>query len=74
MFYKSHLMNERSVIIPIKQNNTNTNIDYSISNNGDDDQYSLKQNFFDPTKNSPPNEFLLKLRKRISRFETFTQK
>ena len=24
-------------------------------------EYSLKQNFFDPTKNSPPNEFMLKL-------------
>jgi hypothetical protein len=24
-------------------------------------EYSLKQNFFDPTKNSPPNEFMIKL-------------
>ena len=24
-------------------------------------EYSLKQSFFDPTKNSPPNEFMIKL-------------
>ena len=24
-------------------------------------EYSLKQNFFDPSKNSPPNDFMLKL-------------
>jgi len=29
-------------------------------------EYSLKQNFFDPTKNSPPNEFMLKLELRMA--------
>lgn len=24
-------------------------------------QYSLKQNYFDPSKSSPPNEFMIKL-------------
>lgn len=29
-------------------------------------QYDLKQNFFDPTKNSPPNNFIKNLEKRMS--------
>jgi hypothetical protein len=29
-------------------------------------EYSLKQNLFDPTKSSPPNEFMNKLRSRMS--------
>jgi hypothetical protein len=31
-------------------------------------EYSLKQHFFDPSKSSPPNEFMLKLRQRVSKF------
>jgi len=31
-----------------------------------DNSLSLKQNFFDPSKSSPPNEFILKLQKRIN--------
>ena len=29
-------------------------------------EYSLKQNLFDPTKSSPPNEFMNKLRTRMT--------
>jgi hypothetical protein len=29
-------------------------------------EYSLKQNLFDPTKSSPPNEFMNKLRSRMT--------
>ena len=29
-------------------------------------EYSLKQNFFDPSKSSPPNNFMEKLQKRMS--------
>jgi hypothetical protein len=28
-------------------------------------EYSLKQNFFDPSKSSPPNEFMIKLHMRM---------
>jgi hypothetical protein len=50
---------ERSIIIPI--NNLST---YNISpTNG---TYSLKRNFFDPIKNSPPNDFMNKLQQRIN--------
>jgi hypothetical protein len=33
-------------------------------------EYSLKQNFFDPSKSSPPNEFMLKLHMRISNYDS----
>ena len=29
-------------------------------------EYGLKQNLFDPTKSSPPNEFMNKLRSRMN--------
>jgi hypothetical protein len=32
-------------------------------------EYSLKQNFFDPSKSSPPNEFMIKLKMRLSKFD-----
>lgn len=35
-------------------------------------EYSLKQNFFDPTKNSPPNEFMMKLQMRMSVYDAFS--
>ena len=50
------VIKERSKNIPIKNLNTNTNIN----------EYSLKQNMFDPSKSSPPNEFMIKLKKRVS--------
>lgn len=31
-------------------------------------EYSLKQNFFDPSKSSPPNEFMIKLHMRMNQF------
>ena len=31
-------------------------------------EYSLKQNFFDPSKSSPPNEFMIKLHMRMNRY------
>jgi hypothetical protein len=31
-------------------------------------EYSLKENFFDPSKSSPPNEFLLKLQLRMNSY------
>jgi len=33
-------------------------------------QYNLKQNFFDPMKNSPPNMFMIKLYNRINQYES----
>jgi hypothetical protein len=36
-------------------------------------EYSLKENIFDPSKSSPPNEFLLKLQLRMSIYNSFTK-
>ena len=35
-------------------------------------EYGLKEFFFDPSKSSPPNEFLLKLHKRVQNY-SFTK-
>jgi hypothetical protein len=32
-------------------------------------EYSLKQNVFDPTKSSPPNDFMLKLKLRMAIYD-----
>lgn len=57
MISNYHIIHERSNNIPIN-NNSFTNINKK-------EEYSLKQNFFDPTKSSPPNEFMIKLQKRF---------
>jgi hypothetical protein len=36
--------------------------------NSPTNEYSLKQHFFDPTKSSPPNEFMKKLKYRMCQF------
>jgi hypothetical protein len=61
----SHCINQRSSIIPIKKN-LNTQMDV----NSPKGEYSRKQNFFDPSKSSPPNEFMLKLHMRILNYDT----
>jgi hypothetical protein len=61
----TRVIQERSIYIPIKQNLTTSMKD--ISPKG---EYSLKQHFFDPTKSSPPNDFMIKLQKRISVYNT----
>jgi hypothetical protein len=57
----SRSINETSKHILIPQKSpTNKKEQFSLK------EYSLKQNFFDPSKNSPPNEFMLKLQLRMS--------
>ena len=41
-----------------------------MSVNSPKGEYSLKQNFFDPSKSSPPNEFMLKLHMRVSNYDS----
>jgi hypothetical protein len=55
-------MNERSAPILIKKSLLTTS-NHVYSPKG---EYSLKQNFFDPSKSSPPNDFMEKLQKRMS--------
>jgi hypothetical protein len=61
-----HVIHERSSIIPIKQS-LSTSMKLNSPSKG---EYSLKQNFFDPSKSSPPNEFMIKLRMRMNQYQT----
>jgi hypothetical protein len=65
MYSVSPYNDERSSIIPIKKNlSTETNV------NSPKGEYIRKENFFDPTKSSPPNDFMLKLHMRISNYDS----
>jgi hypothetical protein len=60
MISERHIIKERGNIIPIKQNCGRAL--QKLDNSG---EYSLKMNFFDPSKSSPPNDFMLKLQTRM---------
>jgi hypothetical protein len=67
MFRNSCVIHERTKIIPIKT-------DLLILEKEDKSpkgEYSLKSNFFDPSKSSPPNEFMIKLSSRLVKYESF---
>jgi hypothetical protein len=57
MNHVSNKIYERSVDIPINQHV------YKIQSTNL--EHSLKQNYFDPSKSSPPNVFIKKLRERL---------
>ena len=59
---------ERSVPIIISPKSSSTYMTESFSNN-----YSLKENLFDPSKMSPPNDFMLNLQKRMGLYPNKTQ-
>jgi hypothetical protein len=61
MISRQQIIHERTQIIPIKQN-----LSTSMKENS---EYSLKKHFFDPTKNSPPNDFMIKLQMRMSAYD-----
>lgn len=58
-----YIIRERSTPINIKKNLTTT-----IQMNSPKSEYGLKQNFFDPSKSSPPNEFIIKLHMRMYKY------
>jgi hypothetical protein len=60
----SRIIHEKGIRIPIKQN-----LFTYMKENSPKGEYSLKQNFFDPSKSSPPNEFMIKLHMRLSKFD-----
>ena len=62
----SRVIDERTKWVPIPKNLV-TPSNPSNKNKLLSEGYSLKQNFFDPTKSSPPNEFMIKLHMRMSR-------
>jgi len=62
---QKHVIHERSIPIPIYQT-----LSTSMKTNSPKGEYSLKQNFFDPSKSSPPNEFMIKLHMRMNKYYT----
>ena len=66
---KVRIIHERSNLIPIPKSVSSPK--GSASN---EVTYSLKQNCFDPSKCSPPNDFMLKLHKRMSLYESLETK
>jgi hypothetical protein len=60
---RQHFINEISEPIPIKKNLSTHMKLYSPKG-----EYSLKQNSFDPSKSSPPNEFIIKLHMRMNKY------
>lgn len=57
------VIHKKSLNIPIKQK-----LSTQMKINSPKGEYGLKQNFFDPSKSSPPNEFMIKLHMRINRY------
>ena len=63
---KQQIIHKKCKIIQITQTqHTKKKEDYGIN------EYSLTPNFFDPSKSSPPNEFMLKLKLRMSHYNSF---
>lgn len=62
---KVRIIHERSDIISIPQNLPTCNKNYGKNLNS----YDLNQNCFDPSKSSPPNEFMMKLRQRMTLYD-----
>jgi hypothetical protein len=65
MLRNSRVIDERRKNIPIPKKLSTLMEDFRNNSYG---EYSLKQNFFDPSKSSPPNEFMAKLYIRMSQF------
>jgi hypothetical protein len=65
MLNNSHVIDERRKSIPIPKKLSTLIGEFR---NNRQDEYSLKQDFFDPSKSSPPNEFMIKLYSRISHY------
>lgn len=68
MFRQTRVINEKTKIIPIKTEILSLEKEDSSPKG----EYSLKSNFFDPSKSSPPNEFMIKLSSRLVKYDSFT--
>jgi hypothetical protein len=67
MFRQSRVINEKTKLIPI---NTKI-ISLEKEDSSPKGEYSLKTNSFDPSKSSPPNEFMIKLSSRLIKYDSF---
>jgi len=65
MLSNSRVIDERSKNIPIPKKLSTLMEEFRNKSQG---EYSLKQNIFDPSKSSPPNEFMIKLYIRMTNY------
>jgi hypothetical protein len=65
MLSKLNIIHEKPSIVTIKENSFTC-----MKVESPKGEYSLKQSFFDPSKSSPPNDFMIKLQMRLTKFNT----
>ena len=65
------IIDERNKSIPIPKKLSTLMEEFR---NNKESEYSLKQNFFDPSKSSPPNEFMIKLYIRMTNYTSLHKK
>jgi hypothetical protein len=68
MLSNPRTIHERTSIIQIKQSRPTT-AKKQIA-----EEYSLNQNVFDPSKSSPPNDFMMKLYARMNMYNNYADK
>jgi hypothetical protein len=68
MLSNPRTIHERTSIIQIKQTRPTT-AKKQIA-----EEYSLNQNVFDPSKSSPPNDFMMKLYARMNMYNNYADK
>ena len=66
---KQNIIHERTNIIPIRKNSSTNQKEANVFS-----EYGINQNLFDPTKSSPPNEFMIKLYMRMAIYNTPSEK
>ena len=65
MYSCTRIIHERNKNIPIQQL-----LSKNMKHHHTSSEYSLTHNFFDPSQSSPPNDFMIKLQARMTRFNT----
>ena len=66
---RPHIIHERTNIIPIRKNSSTNQKEVNVFS-----EYGINQNLFDPTKSSPPNEFMIKLYMRMAIYNAPSEK
>lgn len=69
MLSNPRTIHERTDMIQIKQT-CSTTMKKKICK----EEYSLNQNIFDPSKSSPPNDFMMKLYARMNMYNNYADK
>ena len=66
LFHKKNIIS-KEIIIP---KNIESNPSSPSSRLSKEIDYSLNNSFFDPSQSSPPNDFLIKLEKRLQNYQS----